>query len=61
MSHRTKQRREVRTRTTIDQRYTTDRHGPREEEEEGLRHKRIREYGAKILKYDVTMEGNGVL
>jgi hypothetical protein len=61
MSHRTKERRKARTLTAIDERYATDHHRPREEEDEGLRHQRIREDGAKILKYDVTMKRNNVL
>lgn len=61
MSHRTKERRKSRTPTTIDERYAAEHHRPREEEDKGFRHQRIREDWAKILKYDITMERNNVL
>jgi hypothetical protein len=61
MGQGTKGRREARTLTTIEERYNTDRQGPRPEEEDGRQHRRIREGRAEILKYGVTMYRNDVL
>jgi hypothetical protein len=61
MSHSTKERRETSTLTTIDERYTTDHHGPHVEEDDALYHNRIRVDRAIILKYGVTVQRNNVL
>jgi len=47
--------------TTINERYTTNRHGPCAVEEEGRWRDHSVKTGAKILEYVVTMSRNHVL
>jgi hypothetical protein len=56
-----KGRRHARTLTTIEERYNTNRQGPRTEKEEGRQHTTIRESRAEILKYGVTVYRNDIL
>jgi hypothetical protein len=52
---------QARTLTTIEEGYSTDRHGPRVEEDEGWRGKLGSEVRAKILIYIVTIRRNNVV
>jgi hypothetical protein len=61
MSQVTKGRRQARILTKIEERYSTDHHGPRGEEDKTWRHKRGRGGRAKILKYVVTIRRNNVI
>jgi hypothetical protein len=62
MSHQgTKKRRQARRRTTIKERYSADRHGPREEEDECQRRIHDSQERAEIFKYIVTVRRNNVL
>ena len=56
----TKTRRQARILTTIEERYDTDRHGPRIDEDECYRRIHGRGGGAKILKNVVTVRRNNV-
>ena len=58
MRQGTKSRWQAKTLTTIEGGHTTDRHGPRVEEDEAWRGKRSSEVRAKILKNIVTIRRN---
>jgi hypothetical protein len=61
MSQGAKGHRKARILTTIEERYSTNDHGPREKEEVGRQHNHKREARAEILKYVVTIRRNNVL
>ena len=60
MSQGAKRRKQAKILTTIETRYTTDRHGPRIEEDEGQRRRHGSEDWAEILKDVVTIRRNNV-
>ena len=55
MSQGTKQQKQAKVLTAVEQRNKTDRHGPRVEEDEGRRRKHGCEDRAEVLKYVVTI------
>ena len=60
MRQGTKGRWQLRTLTAIVKGYTTDRQGPRVEEDEGWRGNSNSKVRTKILKYQVTIRVNNV-